>query len=299
MKKIFIGFLILLSSLFFISCSNMKEYTDKRIAKLTYITIDYMGGYTVEKVLDFNENKYYKASYLPEEERKLEVKKEFTDEDEKILIDSCYSYGLFNIKNYYSEDGIIDGGGWNLIIDYEDNTSKISRGSNDGPTKVFNDCAIFFYDICGEEVIGMVPYYYINQPKVSLSFRFSENNSIGAIDNSFTKVIKANYKWNKSLSLDNDIYLINEEVKFNNKFDCKYNYKLVLWTSNYDYKEKFNKITVKSYDFNNELTNENIIYSGKWFDQIELDLEFNKIYVYELNYKNGDFVQYTFNTYCK
>ena len=28
-------------------------------------------------------------------------------------------------------------------------------------------------------------------------------------------------------------------------------------------------------------------------------LEPNKIYIYELKYKNGDYVQYTFSTFCK
>ena len=66
-----------------------------------------------------------------------------------------------------------------------------------------------------------------------------------------------------------------------------YSYKLVLYTANYNCNEKFNKITVKEYDFNPEHSNEKIIYTGKWFDQIELDIKLNKIYVYELSYDNS------------
>ena len=103
----------------------------------------------------------------------------------------------------------------------------------------------------------------------------------------------------KSESLDSNYYQLNDEVKERNEFYSSYSYKLVLYTANYNCNEKFNKITVKEYDFNLELSNEKIIYTGKWFDQIELDINLNKIYVYELSFKDGDYVQYTFATYCK
>ena len=96
---------------------------------------------------------------------------------------------------------------------------------------------------------------------------------------------------------NNDLYLLNEEFKEKNKFIKDYNYQLVLYTSNYDYDKKFKQITVTEYDYNIDLTNEKVIYSGKWFKQIKLDIQFNKIYVYELTYENGDYVCYTFNTY--
>lgn len=73
---------------------------------------------------------------------------------------------------------------------------------------------------------------------------------------------------------------------------------MVLYTANYDCDERFNKLIVKEYDYNSELTNEKIIYTGKWMKQIKLDIQMNKIYVYELAYKDGDFVQYNFSTYC-
>ena len=94
-----------------------------------------MGGYTVTHELDFNENKNSSLGYLPieVENPKLEIKSTFTDEEEKVFMDLCYTYGLFNIKESYKSSGIMDGGGWDLIIEYIDGTIKTSRGDNAGP----------------------------------------------------------------------------------------------------------------------------------------------------------------------
>ncbi len=299
MKKLFLMFLIVFISIL-TGCNYIKEYTGTKINKLTYITVDYNEGYTNKYVLDFNENTYSSIGYMPLENDSpaLELKRTFTDEKEKMFMDQCYSYGLFNLKKLYSKSGIQDGSGWDLIIEYEDGTTKTSKGSNARPTKVFNKCSIAFYDLCGDPVIGSLPDYYIYPPNISYDFYYTNgNSSVGT--NSLAEVTRANYKWNKSESLGNDIYLINEENKDKSKFVENTTYELFLYTSNYDCDEKFNKITVKEYDFNTNLLNEKVIYEGKWIKQIELGLQLNKIYVYELSFKDGDFVQYTFNTYCR
>lgn len=301
MKKIYILIIISLISIL-CGCNSIKEYTGTKITKLTYKSIDYMGGYTELYELDFNENKYSSVAYLPtkyeSENPKLELKNTFTDEEEKVFMDLCYTYGLFDIKDYYSESGISDGGGWDLIIEYIDGTIKTSKGHNAGPYKVFNKCATVFYDLCGEGIVGIVPEYYIIPPNISYSFLFNVDTT-RVNTNDIAVVRRSNYKWNKKESLDSNYYQLNDEVKERNEFYSSYSYKLVLYTANYNCNEKFNKITVKEYDFNLELSNEKIIYTGKWFDQIELDINLNKIYVYELSYKDGDYVQYTFATYCK
>lgn len=299
MKKIYILIMILLISIL-CGCNSIKEYTGTKITKITYKSIDYMGGYTELYELDFNENKYSSISYLPTEVEnpELEIKSTFTDEEEKEFMDLCYTYGLFNIKDYYSESGICDGGGWDLSIEYIDGTKKISKGNNAGPYKVFNKCATVFYDLCGEGVVGIIPEYYIFPPNISYSFLFNVDTT-RVNTNDIAVVRRSNYKWNKKESLDNNYYQLNDEVKERNEFYSSYSYKLVLYTANYNCSEKFNKITVKEYDFNPELSNEKVIYTGKWFDQIELDIKINKIYVYELSFKDGDYVQYTFATYCK
>lgn len=299
MRKI--NILIILSLLCILTaCNSIKEYTGTKIIKITHTSIDYMGGYTIKDELDFNENKYSSLGYLPTEVEnpELELKSTFTDEEEKVFMDECYTYGLFDLKESYSASDIIDGGGWSLIIEYEDGTTKISKGSNAGPTKVFNKCATTFYDLCGQGVVGRVPEYYITPPNISYSFHFTVDTT-NVSTNEIVIVRRANYKWNKCESLDNNYYQLNEETKGRNEFNSNYSYQLVLYTANYNCDEKFNKITVKEYDYNSKLKNEKTIYKGKWFDQIDLDIQVNKIYVYELSFKDGDYVQYTFSTYCK
>ena len=298
MKKIYIMFLIIFMS-FMTGCNSIKEYSGTNITKLTYTTIDYNGGYTNKYVFDFNENTYSSVGYLPsgDENPTLELKNTFTDEKEKIFIDECYTYGLFDLKESYKATGIIDGGGWDLVIEYEDGSTKTSRGDNASPNKVFNKCATSFYDLCGDPIVGILPEYYVYPPNVSYAFHCTNGNS-SLSTNELARVIRANYKWNKSESTENNIYLLNEEVKDKSEFIEDVSYELVLYTSNYNCDEKFNKIVVKEYDYNEELLNQKIIYEGKWIKQIELEIQINKIYVYELSFKDGDYVQYTFNTYC-
>ena len=205
MKKIYT---ILTLVLVFIlsSCNSIKEYKGVKINKITYISIDYNGGYTVKHELDFNENKYSNVGYLPPEDNNpiLENKSTFTDEEEKIFMDKCYTYWLFSIKEKYSSPpGIIDGGGWNLIIEYADDTVKESRGSNNAP-KAFKKCVTTFYDLCGDGVVGYVPYYYITPPHIDVSYQYFYENTRYSI--SFNTVI-ANYKWNNSESQNNNLYL--------------------------------------------------------------------------------------------
>ena len=297
MKKIFL-IISILSCLTLLSCSSIKEYKGKKINKLTYTTVEYMGGYTKVNEFDFVNNNYSTIDYYAydEETPETEIKSSFSDNEEKTFIDSCYSYGLFDLKESYEPlFPVMDGSGWELTIEYEDGTKKVSEGNNARPTKVFNNCATAFYDLCGYSVIGSLPPYYAYPPNISYSFRYQAGNT-NVSTNEITKVIRANYKWNKFESLDNNLYSLNELS--NNEFNKDYSYSLVLYTSNYDCSEKFNKIIVKEYDFNKELSNEKTIYTGKWFKQIELNIEVNKIYVYELHFKDGDYVQYTFNTKC-
>ncbi len=44
------------------------------------------------------------------------------------------------------------------------------------------------------------------------------------------------------------------------------------------------------------MTGEKLVYEDGWFQQVNLDLELDKIYVFELQFKDGDYVKYTFNT---
>ena len=289
-------------SMIFLIClfgCNNKEYNKVMITKLTYSTIDYNGGYTVKHLLDFKKNNYYSCGFLSNDKNvEPMLKKTFSEAEEKEFIDVCFKSGLFSINDSYEKQGIIDGGGWELVIEYEDGKIKKSIGSNASPTAIFNKCSTAFYDLCGVSVMGTLPKYYSYPPQISYGFSYDLGDA-SISDNTISIVEIANYKWNKVEEVDVDLYLLNENKKEKNKFVNECKYQVVLYTSNYDYKEKFINFSLKEYDFNESLTNEKIIYSGKWFKQIQFNIELNKIYVYELVYKNGDYVQYTFNTFCK
>ncbi len=293
MKK-YISFILLLIVL--TSCQSMKEYNGVKVDKLIYQTIDYMGGYTDNYVLDFINNEYLKNGYLPDDEiSELEVFNKFNDEEEKIFIDACYTYGLFNLApKYTTNEVIMDGGGWSLVIYYEDGSIKESFGSNAWPVRCFKNLATYFYDICGEEVVANVPEFYATPPNVSYSFKYDTGVGTGSTNN-FVKVLKANYKWNKKEVKDSNIVKINEEIE--NTFIFGFSYGMTLYTSNYHLDKRFNKIKVCSYD--ESLNDEVVVYEGGWFKQIKFMLELNRIYVYTLSYKDKDFVEYTFNTFCK
>ena len=133
----------------------IKTYTGKKLTKLSFSKIEYMGGNTREYILVFESNVYsvvdttISNDYVPI----TEVKKTFSEEEEAVFIDTVYSYGLFNIKKNYTNSHIDDGAGWILVIEYEDKTSKISQGSNSSPKKIFERCSAAFYDLCGERVL--------------------------------------------------------------------------------------------------------------------------------------------------
>ena len=261
-----------------------------------------MGGATKVNTLDFNENTYSFAGYYPP---KIDFttpnhvyNSNFTDPEEKMFLYACYTNGLFDLEETYSTtDNICGGGEWSLIIEYEDGTQKTSVGINAEPKTIFDKCSTVFYDLCGQWVMGTLPRYYTSPPNISWTFRYRyDYNSVSSNSLAFPKT--ANYKWNKSKLEDADIFAINEAVKDKNKFEAQYTYQLILYTANYDYEKKFTSLTVKEYDYNENLTNEKIIFEGEWIKQIELDIELNKIYVYEMTYADGNYVQYTFSTYC-
>ena len=293
----FIPLLLIIPLLFSHTACGTKEYSGKKIANLTFQTHGYLGGYTKEDILNLKENTFSRIGYELSEAPETKLTSTFTEEEEKLFLDLCYTNGLFNIKDKYEDPNVLDGGEWTLTIEYDDGTKKISRGINDGPYKIFNKCSTAFYDLCGVAVVGTLPAYYADPPNVSWSFDYNYDNTY-ASTNMLAEPQRANYKWNKSQEEDADIFAINEAVKDKNKFEEQYDYKLVLFTANYRYEKKFKSLTVKEYDYNENLTNEKNLFEGKWIKQIELDIELNKIYVYEMTYANGDYVQFTFSTYC-
>ena len=292
MKKLFI-FIILILSFFLISC-NKKRYD---IDKITYTTIDYNGGINSTYIIDLVENEYSRWGYVPGEcEDGVKTIKSFTDEEKEEFIKGINKAGLLSIKEEYKKSGVIDGGGWHLTIEFSDGTKFESNGSNNSPRKVFDKCSTYFYDLCGEEILGTLPAYYVSPPNIWISFDYQKDERTHVSDNGLSRLVMGNYKWNKNSSLDNDYYQMNLDNIEYNQFESQYDYELGLFTGNYDCDVKFDKIIVKEYDFNKEMTNEKEIYNDSWFKQVSLNISLNKIYVYKLVYKNGDYVEYTFST---
>ena len=160
-----------------VGCSEgVKEYDKTPLTSLTYTQVDYNGVFTTEYFFDFEKNIVTRHSYLPtdDENDRMETLAEFSDEEEKTLIDKLYTYGLFDIKKEYkSPPGIVDGGGWSLKINYNDGTSKESSGSNNSPSSVFSKCAKAFFDICGNGVVAYVPPKYYTPPNVSYAIHYT------------------------------------------------------------------------------------------------------------------------------
>ena len=295
MKRFITMILCVFTLLLLVGCETpIKEYRGKEILQLTFKMVDYNGRYTRTYIFDFEGNVVKSRGYLPyeDEEPEFDIIADFSEDEEGKLINKLYSYGLFNINDSYpAPPGIIDGGGWDLTVEYSDGSSKKSSGSNNSPDAVFSNCAKAFYDICGDGIVAYVPEEYYTPPNVSYTLRNGhENNGYS----SFGK--RLDYRWNGFSSMGNSVFSANEAMDFLQRFYDGEDYTLVLYTANYRDYDRFKKCTVTSYDYNEELTNASVVHSGGWFRQIELNLELNKIYVIRFDFKNGDFVEYTFNT---
>ena len=216
-KRIVLFLLTAVLIVSFVGCSEaVKEYDKTPLTKLTYTQVDYNGGFTTEYLFDFENNTAIKHAFLPgdDENDRTETLAEFTDEQEKELINKLYSYGLFEIKKEYkSPPGIMDGGGWDLKIEYDDGTSKESSGSNNSPKSVFEKCAKAFYDICGNGVVARVPSNYFTPPNLSYALSFTVgNNTTSQGATSFTK--RGNYKWNGFEETSQNYYQLNQNRSF-------------------------------------------------------------------------------------
>lgn len=300
MKKIVSILIVLVLCIGLCGCvhgKKIKQYEGTPLTQLTFETVDYHGGFTTTYVFDFAENTVKTRGYLPVDGSKpdFETLTEFTEQQEQTLINKLYSFGLFNIKaEYKSPPGILDGGGWTLQIIYADETTKVSRGSNNTPKAVFKNCATAFYDICHDGIVAHVDAAYYCPPNLSYALQFTVGNTTTSQGSDFSA--RGNYKWNGFEETSCDIFQINQEFEQPYELNADTKYTLVLYTANYHYLTRFTKCEVSSFDYNENLSGEKIIVDMGWFEQIEFDLELNKIYVIKLSFANGDFVEYTFNT---
>lgn len=308
MKRILFLILFVSSIFIFAGCSfisdfiPIREYTGTPLSSLSYKTVDYMGGYTETYILDFESNSVTKSVFSPwleNAEEESEIISSFSEDEERDFINKIYSYGLFGIKEHYEPNyTVMDGGGWTLVINYSDGTSKKSTGDNASPKEVFDNCAIPFYELCGEQVLGNVPTTYISPPQVdlSVSYTYKNNNYSG---NTFMSFLRGNYLWNGHRESNADIYELatgGREILLLKGQE----YEISLYTANYDnYNgkyDKFTKCTVTSYSLDPELSDEKQIVSTGWFKSIKIPYESDRIFLVTLEFQNGDFVDYIFST---
>lgn len=280
-KRIFIITLLIIVIVLNVSCRG--EYKGKDVASIEFTQIDYMGGFEDIKKLDFNTNQYLTAHTNPENFEQIDFE-EFIKLDNiknKEFIDSAYKYGLFNLKDKYQPTfPVLDGGGWELVITFDDGTTKVSKGSNAGPTRIFEKVDKAFFDIFKEEFFGYVDSEYMYPPYVDIAIR-SGNGSYGF------GLTKTNYKWHqKAVNNINNIEVALSEEKFTFKEGIEYT--LSLYDANWTYKAK--SISVVSYDLSGEDPKNIEINDNK------ISLEVNRVYVFKMEFKYGT-CEYVLSTY--
>ncbi len=300
MKRISVFVLVavtLLSCL--VGCDKIiRQYRKTPLTSLTYKRVNNNGGTSTEYLFDFEKNTVTRSSYWPMSDdgrERVETLAEFSEEQEKTLINKLYTYGLFDIKEEYaSPPNILDGGSWKLVITYNDGTSKVSIGSNNSPDSVFSKCAIPFFDICGDGVLGNVPTEYYTPPSVGCYIESKVGDNVSSKGHSSLGKL-GNYKWNGFEVNSRDYFQLNQKYSLAHDLDKNIAYTLEFYAEN-EYKKKFKECIVISYDFNEEMTGETVVLKKSRVRRAEFALEFDKIYVVKIIFSNDDFAEYTFNT---
>lgn len=308
--------LILLLPVFLLSCLVgcynkstdpiiLLEYPGVPLSSIEYRTVDYMGGASVTYNIDFVSNTTTVTRRIPDFSEdaedyfrtETEVVGSFTDEDERLFINRIYSFGFFSIKDRYEPMfPVMDGGGWDLVVEYDNGQQKRSSGSNAAPGSIFANCAIPFYLLTGVDVLGRVPSSYIYPPNISYSVDYSYANHHYS-GNAQINVKRADYLWNDHRQSGSDLYQLNcGENDVDSSLLLSGEYKLAVYTSNYHGYDRFIHCEIKNYDLDPTLSGEKIVYSSGWFKNESIPLELNKIYLVTLSFLNGDYVQYTFHT---
>ena len=151
--------MLLLLSLFF-GCNTEREYSGKDIESIEYYTVNFMGGGAYYQKMLLNSGEIYKKHYLPYDEgnsTEYQLTCTFDASKKDEIINKFYNIGILELEEKYrTDDLVMDGGSWHLIIQYADGTEKTSRGINAGPTHLFTDCDQAFFDITGVSFWGRV-----------------------------------------------------------------------------------------------------------------------------------------------
>jgi len=293
MKRIKLIIIILISFvlLFIMSSGCNYKYTGKSISSIEYLVVDYNGGYTKETKVDLINCQVLSRESLPINSSIKEYSLDYNFDIDSIdlFLNEAGKAGLFNLEdNYPSPGGIVDGGGWTLTINFSDDTSKVSTGDNNYPDNVFEKADYAFYDLYGDDLFGTLPNSYVNPPSIDIAINYSIDGN--QYNQGYSGISAINYTWNKSCVDNVDVIEYAKQHQLH-EFDPYYEYKLILWTANYEY--KFSKMVITSFDLNG--SDEKEISKSSWFKQKEYDLTLNRIYVIKMTFSYGT-CEYAFST---
>ncbi len=318
MKKTVLLLIFILVFSFIVSCTPAPQVTPtppkeneteeaeflNDISEIFFKRVSFMGGNTEIIKIDFSANKVYRSRYTPddrfseedqENEGYIEIRT-FTEEDEKEFITICKMGGIFEIEKKYERTDVADGGSWEMIVNYKNGDVKRSIGINEDPEEVFAACSVAFYNLCGEDVVGYLPADHHKMPFPFLHLIYEKKPDIYPYYR--ISAVRADYSFNEgAIICKNDDYFKINEIEKNTLIESndEIEYSLrITFKNNTPYKVE--KTILRSYDYNEELTGEKLLYEWETLKDETIPIELEKIYVLDIRYENGDFSRYTFNT---
>lgn len=151
MKK---QFALMLMVVLMLGCLSSCAPKGDEVEYIQYKTIDYNGGYTVDRIMNFSSGEVLEKRGIPTWDMEDEYTVIYTFDtalnDE--ILKGFHSAGIFRLRSRYNTlSTIMDGGGWVLKIKYTDGTEKESHGSNAGPYWRFNMADDAFFRATGKK----------------------------------------------------------------------------------------------------------------------------------------------------
>ena len=277
MKRIFLLIVFILS---FMLSACTYEYEGKNIDTISYITVNYMGGFKRETIVDLTNGSVKYREYLEEDKDTTDfiLAYEFDITKVEEFLNEAGKSGLFDLEDEYITNDILDGGEWNISILFEDGSIKESKGINNYPD-IFKDSDYAFFKLYGDDLFNTIPNYYKNPPVIYYTIKFTQGSTTTS---NGSGLIPIEYTWHGiEVVVDNPFVTVVNPL--NHSFDTSIEYKLVLWTANYNI--KFTEMILTSYNLDG--TEKNVIDETNFFSQKEYTLELDRIYVITMTFENG------------
>lgn len=279
--KRYLSLLIFIVIILLVGCSN--AYGEKEISVIEYSKVNYNGGFTTTRKVDFNQNKVFVKKYLPgDEQNNFEESYDIDNTLRDDFLKKMNSTGLFKIKNKYKTPyTIMDGSGWTFIITYEDGSVWSSRGDNAGPYTILKKADKVFFDYFGGTLFDSLDSSYTNIPNLDAAI-YCENEEIEMY------AIKTKSVWLHESSLTS--YPISKVVNYQKEnFEINKEYTLTI--------DKNNIQSISIFTFELDGTKgETPERKLTFIDGIaECKIELNNIYILHATYDKGS-VDYSFST---